>query len=374
MNIKLKEFKEVASKILLAVDGKDASNLRLRAKEGFLTLSVANQEYFVCVKMPLDTEEDLAATVDAQLFLKLITGLDTETFTLEVSNNVLLVKAGKGNYKLAMIYNKDQLLDLPPIIIQNKTVTMPISKDILESILNVNGKEMSKLKYLTNPKEAQKHYYIDECGCFTYTTGACVNAFTLDKPVKVLLTDRIVKLFKLFKEDVSFSFGNDTTPSGLPETKAVFETENVYLAARVNNDASTLNQSVSSYNASKRYIAENFPYQVVISSDALAAAINRLTLFTKQSAENNAAYLPVNVSLVDGEVVLSDEVGNSESITIESGAVEEPYEMRANLVDFKQMVDSYKNDHLTLQCGNKHVIIFSKGSVHHLLIEIQKGR
>lgn len=373
MIIKLKDFKEIATKILLATDGNTASNLKLRAKDQVLTLSVTNSEYFVCIKMPLETDEELTAVVDAKAFLNLIAGLDAETFALTTSDSTLFVKAGKSNYKLAMIYDNAQLLDLPPIIIQNKTVEMNISKDILESILNVNSKELLKLKNLTDVSELQKLYYIDETGCFTFTSGACLNSFTLEKPVKLLLTDRVVKLFKLFKEDVYFSLGQDQTPSGLVETKVTFETSNIYLAARVNCDAAWLNKVKGPCDATKRHISATYPYHLVLSTAELSSAINRLLSFTKNSTtDTNMAQVPIKATITDGEITLADEFDNCETITIENGVVEEPYEMMVNIADIKLVLDAYKNDHITLNCGANHILVFTKDLVYNLLTELKK--
>jgi hypothetical protein len=126
-------------------------------------------------------------------------------------------------------------MSLPVIKISNKTIEMPISFDILDSILNVNSKELAKVKKI-EVNELQKMYYIDETGCFTFTTGACLNSFTLEKPVKLLLNEKIVKLFKLFKEDVLFSLGQDPLPNGTTRTKITLETADTYLAAIITSD------------------------------------------------------------------------------------------------------------------------------------------
>ena len=193
MVLKTKELKEVASKILIATGiDKSAANLELVAQDTSLFLNVTNKEYFCSVKYPLDEAVSLRAVVDAAQFLNLIAGLTTDTFELTVKDTYINIKANKSNYKLAMIFENDHLMELPAIMIQNKTVEMPISNDILQSILNVNGKEIEKAKNL-DVNELQKLYYIDEKGAFSFTTGACLNSFTLENPVKLLLTERIVK-------------------------------------------------------------------------------------------------------------------------------------------------------------------------------------
>ena len=238
MILKTKEFQEAANKILVAVNlDRSAANLELVVKDSFLCLSVTNREYFVSIKFKLEKPIEFHAVVDANLFLNLISSINTEEFELIVKDNYMLVKAGKSNYKLAMIYENDQLMKLPIIKLDKDQVTidMSIAQDILLSILNVNGKEIQKAKRL-DVNELQRYYYIDETGCFTFTTGACVNSFSLEKPIKLLLTDKVVKLFKLFETDVWMSYGYQVNKDNSLQPIVVFQTENVYVASRLLND------------------------------------------------------------------------------------------------------------------------------------------
>ena len=66
MIIKLKEFKEVADKILLAAGlDENAANVELRAKDHTLYLAITNREYYCCVKFPIESDEEFRAVVDA---------------------------------------------------------------------------------------------------------------------------------------------------------------------------------------------------------------------------------------------------------------------------------------------------------------------
>ena len=151
MILKTKPFQEAANKILLAVGlDRSAANLELATKNEALYLRVTNREYYVAVKFDLDEPTDFRAVVDANLFLNLISGISTDEFELTTNDNYIKVKAGKSSYKLAMIYENDQLMKLPIIQLapDQITVDMPVTNDILTSILNVNGKEIQKAKRL----------------------------------------------------------------------------------------------------------------------------------------------------------------------------------------------------------------------------------
>ena len=195
MIIKKEKFQEICSTILAATDSAEISTLtetlELKVENKVLYLNVTNGEYYASVKFDLESDEQFHAAVNANLFLKLIAAVTTEDIELQAMNNYVLVKAN-GTYKIPMIFDGDKLLSLPKIEINNRTVSMKVSGNVLESILNYNSKELLRG---TVSRPVQKMFYVDETGCITFTTGACVNNFTLEKPVKVLFNNRLVKLF-----------------------------------------------------------------------------------------------------------------------------------------------------------------------------------
>ena len=376
MQIKTKEFQEAANKILFAVDvDKNAANLEIAAKNGALFLNVTNKEYYVSVKFSVDSAEEFRAVVDASLFLNLISGFTSETFDLSIKDNVVLVSSGKSNYKLAMIFDNDKLMTLPVIKIDNKTVTMNISNDILMSILNVNSKELLKTKNRADVDELQHLYYIDETGCLTFTIGACWNTFSLEKPVKLLLNDRVVKLFKLFSGDVAFSFGHDPRPDGTIASKVSFETPDIYVAAIITNDDILLNKVQGPYNATKRFLSMQYADHAVISVPAFDSAISRLMMFTKNSAEKaNMAYVPATVSLNADELTINDGKGNTEIVSIENeSAVGEDCSMKLNLFDLKLVLDSCRGDHITLNCDSaQRAVVINRGTISNLIPKLRE--
>ena len=370
MILKTKDFNEVASTILLAVDDA-AANLELVTKGSELRLNVTNKAYYVSVKFPIDSDEPFHAVVDAKSFLNLISKFTAETFSLQLDGNNVVVKQGRSTYKVQLIYENDSLVELPPIILDNVTVDMPISNDILTSIVNVNSKEVLKTKNL-NVSELSKLYYIDETGCFTFSTGACLNSFTLDKPVKLLLNDRLVKLFKLFKEPVVFSYGIDALVDGSTQTKAVFQTGSIYLAAILNCDDILLNKIQGPCNATKSFISENYANHLVVSVSELSSAVSRLMSFVKDSGNtSDTKVICANIKLSADEISISDLLGNTEVITTDGNSTIQPdgYEMVINLVDLKLVLDTCRLDHITINCGNHRSVVVVHGNVSNLIPE-----
>lgn len=374
MILKTKTFQEAANKILVAVGlDRSAANLELAAKDTALYLRVTNREYYVAVKFELDAPTVFRAVVDANLFLNLISGINTEEFELTIKDTYVAVKAGKSSYKVAMIYENDQLMRLPVIKLDADqiTVSMPISSDILMSILNVNGKEVQKAKKL-DVNELQRYYYVDETGCFTFTTGACVNSFSLEKPIKLLLTDKVVKLFKLFNSDVWLSYGHLVNADNSLQPIVVFQTEDVYVATRLLNDETCIHKIKAPCDAMKNLIKETYDHNLVLSASDLSAAIGRLLMFHKNSsAKADLSFVPATVTFNNTDFTISDISGdNVEVITIENGSsTPGEYTMGVNLIDLKSVLDSCKNEHITMNCGNKKSIIINRGTISNVIAE-----
>ena len=377
MIINTKDFQEVANKILLAADlDKNAANLELKTKDTYLYLTVTNREYYVSCKFPLNEPAEFHAVVDASLFLSLISGITTETFNMVINGNHIKVGSGRSNYKLAMIYENENLMSLPVISIQNKTVEMDIEKDILYSILNVNSKELQKVKNAVVSNELQKLYYIDETGCFTFTTGACLNAFSLEKPVKLLLNERIVKLFKLFKEDVHFTLGQDPAGNGMIATKMTMQTEDTYLAALITCDTLLIDRVKGPCDIMKRYMSTAYDYRLVFSVNEFFGAVSRLQAFTKNNKSAtekvNSSYLPVKININDTGITIQDKYENTEFVSIENGSyVSGEYEFGVNLIDLRLVFESCKNEHITFNCGDHKSIIISRGPISNLIPEVK---
>ena len=125
MIIRIEEIQNACSKILAAVDSNALSTvtetLQLSTEGKNLYISVTNKEYYAQVKIEMSEPMDFKATVNAQLFLKLVSQITTETIELTTQDSALVLK-GNGTYKLPLIFEGDKLMELPEIIIDNPTV------------------------------------------------------------------------------------------------------------------------------------------------------------------------------------------------------------------------------------------------------------
>lgn len=355
MVISTKDFKEVCSTILNAIDSNELSayteTLALKTDNKILYLNVTNGEYYASVKFPLTCDDKLEASVNAKLFLKLIAAVTSDDIELNVKDTYVQVKAN-GTYKIPLIFEDDKLLTLPEIKIDNITTQMKISGDILNSILNYNSKELLRGAI---SKPVQKMYYVDENGCITFTgSGACVNNFTLEKPIKVLFNNRLVKLFKLFKDSmVDFSLGYDAISQEIVQTKVKFETPNITITAVTGcNDELLAGVPVTPIRGKTN---ANFSYTLTLNTEELRQAINRLLLFSAGYGTNKNLKPYSLFELRKDTLSIYDTLKeNVEVIKLTSDNLPDDtnYDITLDLADFKIILDTVTEEYITLALGD----------------------
>ena len=371
MVINTAEFKKVCATILAATDGSELSTLtetlELKTVHNVLYLSTTNKEYYVRVSFPLDHEEAFHAAVNANLFLKLIAAITSDTIELTIQGTVLHIKAN-GNYKLPIITENDTVLEVPVINIENKTLEMTVSSSVLDSIVTHNSKQLA---IGSVAKPVQKMFYIDHQGCLTFTTGACVNTFELEKPFALLLNSRLVNLFKLFKNAVvKFSLGYDPISETIIQTKVSFETDTITLTAITGCDDTLLSQvPVEAIRARANKAYDNV---VVLNVTAVTEAINRLLLFSAGygSKENLKPYSVFEFG-ADKVVIYDTKKENTEVLAYQNGTrFTGDYLMTLDLIDFKKVLDSCTEQYVTLIFGDHKACVVARGAIKNVLPEV----
>lgn len=372
MIIKSQKFQEICSTILAATDSAEISTLtetlELKVENKVLYLNVTNGEYYASVKFDLESDEQFHAAVNANLFLKLIAAVTTEDIELQAMSNYVLVKAN-GTYKIPMIFEGDKLLSLPKIEVKNPTVSMKVSGSILESILNYNSKELLRG---TISRPVQKMFYVDETGCITFTTGACVNNFSLEKPVKVLFNNRLVKLFKLFKNDmVDFTLGYDNISEELVQTKVEFKTSKITLTAVTGCNDELLNSVPVS--AIRGRATTTYANNVVLNKEELLASINRLLLFSAGygSVKNLKPYSLFECK-DDTMTIYDSNKENKEVIKFKNATkVDSEYSMTLDLSDLKLILDTITDEYVTLSFGNHQAVVLKRTNISNVVPEVK---
>ena len=371
MIIRTEKLQPACSKLLPAVDSNAIAEitdvLELKASGKILYINVTNREYFAQVKIELDDVVDFHATVSANLFLRLVSQITTETVELNVAETTLKMKAN-GSYDIPLIFDNDKLMELPAIEINNVTTELTVESDILQSILNYNSKELMKDLIL---QPVQKMYYVDQEGCITFTTGACVNNFQLEQPIKVLLNQRLVKLFKLFNSGkVKVTLGHDAISDTIIQTKIKFENDIVCLTAILSCDDDLVNKVPAA--AIRGRANKNYPYNVSFSKAELNETINRLLLFSSTSALNRIKSDSRFVFEYNYVSIYDVTSANVERVFYKTGVLPEgeQYIATFDLNDLKHALDSSEDDFVTFGFGDHAALVISSKSVRHVVPEV----
>ena len=371
MIIRTEKLQPACSKLLPAVDSSAIAEitdvLELKASGKILYINVTNREYFAQVKIELDDIVDFHATVSANLFLRLVSQITTETVELNVAETTLKMKAN-GSYDIPLIFDNDKLMELPAIEINNVTTELTVESDILQSILNYNSKELMKDLIL---QPVQKMYYVDQEGCITFTTGACVNNFQLEQPIKVLLNQRLVKLFKLFNSGkVKVTLGHDAISDTIIQTKIKFENDIVCLTAILSCDDDLVNKVPAA--AIRGRANKNYPYNVSFSKAELNETINRLLLFSSTSALNRIKSDSKFVFEYNYVSIYDVTSANVERVFYKTGVLPEgeQYIATFDLNDLKHALDSSEDDFVTFGFGDHAALVISSKSVRHVVPEV----
>lgn len=374
MILRIENLQEACKDILAAVDSNELSavteTLELVTKENFLLINVTNREYFAQVKIDIGEVIDFHATVNANLFLKLISQLTTDTVELnsKPGENFITVKAN-GTYKIPLIFDGDKLLELPQIDIVNVTNEMNVPSSVLKSILMYNSKQLTMG---TISKPVQRLFYVDEKGAITFTNGACVNSFTLEKPVKLLFNSRLVKLFKLFNdENVKFTLGYDSISDDIIQTKVRFESSNIVLTAILSCDDKLL--SVFPVNTIRARASTEYPYSVNIHKDNMLQTINRLLLFNSTAGSSKEVIKPYSTFVFDKDSVVIYDVNkeNKETINYNNTVINctEPYKAILDLTELKVTLESCTEQYLNLHFGAGTAFVITRGHIANVVPE-----
>ena len=366
MIINTNQLKDICSKILNTLDTNNLSTvtdaLEIKISDNTLNINITNKEYYVRFKFPVTENIDFHAVVNASLFLKLINQITESEIELNIVDNSLQIK-GNGIYTLPFIYEDTELLKLEEITINNINSQFTVSTEILKSILTYNSKELNR-GVMTRP--IQKLYYIDNKGAITFTSGACVNSFILPEPVKLLLNNRIVKLFNIFNsENVNVVLGKDTLNDFI-QSKIIIYNDSVSLSAIINDDESLFN-SVP-VEAIRGRANDNYPYSIFINKKEFSQALSRISLFCNSdnpyctfTFNNNSLIMTTPKNKNEEQIYYAE---NSNSVS-----ENEEYLCILDIEDLKTLLNGINQTQINIRFGNCQPIVIAYHSVKNVVPE-----
>ena len=368
MIIKTKDLQEVCKKALSAIDTSISATItevvELQSQGDSLTISITNNEYYVSSIIKTTSVENILATVNAKIFLGLVSKITTENIELSIEDNTLIVK-GNGTYKLPFIFENDDLVRVNPIDIQEVTCEFDLNSSVLKSILKYNSKEFLKSGLR---KSTTKLYYIDNEGAVTYTSGACVNRFALPKDVRFVVVEKFVKLFSLFdSESVKFKFGYNQANNS--SVQAIFELSNATTKlVAIIGDNDFLMKSVPT-KAIRARANEVYPFNVVLDKAQLLEALDRISLFSQADVYVSYSHLVFDEN---GLTIYDTKKTNNEKIDYVSTSSDfdgASYSLLVDSNDLKITLETCTSQYVTMNFGNGRAVSVVYDSVVNVIPE-----
>lgn len=372
MIIRIEDLKNISSTVLSSISSNSlmtASNiLEVASRDKNLILKISTGESLIEIIVPQDEVCDLNATVDAEMFFKLIEKTTSSTIELSVDNNCLKVRSN-GVYKFPIIYNRDQMIHCTDIEIPTVTASSTLNTDILYSIYRYNSREVGKTN-VVNP--IQKLYYVDQEGCITFTQGACINNFHLDSPLQVLLSEKIVKLFKLFEPNtsVTLEIGPYPISEEIIQTRMRLKSDSIIITAILFSNEQMINSIP--IDVIREMAQDEYPYNIVVNKANLLNALNRLILFSEHTALNT-----FGIFTFQGNKLKIEDINkvNYEDLIIDSSNIADTsiYKTTFDLVEWKNKLSSCISNHVTVKIGNNKAGLLLEKNIIYIIPECSEN-
>ena len=371
MVLKTDAIKSISNDILSAVDTTDVLGssdvVYIYSDNGGLFTSVSNGEYVVKARIA-DCDEEFKVAVNAKVFLKLVSQTTTENIDLLVNGNTLTVK-GNGTYRIPVCYDEDyDYTVVPEITCDDVSQTFKVHGDILNNILKFNARQIADPQKIRSPLQCL--YYIDNKGAITYTTGATLYNFELESPFELLLTSKIVKLFKMFKGlDVEVTIGHKSDENGNVLKTVFFESTDgsVYLKTiMMENSALVKSYPVP---AIRGRATDAYPYSINLNRVELLQIVNRMLIFTSGIGGQPAQQPIGKFKVTDEGIEISDmfngeESKNKETIKyLNNHKVVKDEEFTLNLKDLSDVLSTCVEPWITMEFGDSPAVVFKRGCV-----------
>ena len=220
LDIKLKEIKDILSKIAVGIDKSDinpsAGYIEIQTDNGVMSIKVANNDYFLISPINVDSDESIHATILADKFINIISKLSKETISLGSDDNALTLKTNTSQYVFPIVKKNGAVATINEFAYDDAEYTNHVvnvmNGNDLASIAESNAQGLVEATFT---KEIQQFIYVDNVGALTFTDNIYINNFDTpyDNEFKILLNatqSRLLKIFDGAKEvTVDIYFSND---------------------------------------------------------------------------------------------------------------------------------------------------------------------
>ena len=375
MKINIKELKEITKKIavVLAADSKASYvNIKTSSDNTVLYFSLTNGEFYVSFKLNLSEPEQFNTTVASKAFVDLINSLSGDSITLLTDESVLKIHAGKGKYKLPVIYENGVIKEPLQISVSEPTVDIDFPLEYLKSIDAINSQEFVRINEAKIKNPANKLYHISDAGCFTAANsfGACLNSFKLDTQLDVLVSRSIVKLFNLFDSTPRFYY-ELATNGNIKQAIITLISDNIRLGAYTTADPKTRAVLQAMVTKIRQMAAAIYQVNLVVNAKELSAALGRLAVAAKHTGKASMEGYEIELFAAGNSLFISDNNENSEEIALDASTqLVGTYKARTVISTLKSTIDLCKEDLVTIRAaqGSHYVVDF--GNVKYFIVTL----
>lgn len=360
MKVNTQIFKKACQDISLAVDKKGFSiysgALSINAASDELVyLSTTDREIYMSLGIPATDAANFKATIQTDKFFQLISKLTTDEINFEVDNLNLKIKAN-GEYKVPLLYSQDgTLLELPEIVLNNNTQTATLKSQVLKNILLNNSREVLVDKMAAS--QPQSYYYLDNNCAMTYNTGVCYYNLQNKDDFKILLSQKVVNLFKIFSqenEDVELNISVENDENNIEVIKGCFNFKNIVKITFYAPNNSIINKIP--LDRINKMVLVDYPATMKINKQTLLGAIDRSMIF----AETDFCYGILDFNQV---LTLKSYDGTSkEVVTPEESTDQITYSLAINLKRLRLAIVN-SGDELYISYGDDRTLKVKSGDV-----------
>ena len=346
-----KALKGLSANTMVAI----TSFIAIEVKAGRLTLTTTDSVNYLRFEEDGQSGSDFYVCLHADQFGKLISKLDSEKVTLDLTQDAngnplfLMVKAGSGSYKLPIPVNEDGgsiKYDMPIVTIADEEGTIQLSS--IKSILEINKSAVLSL-FISASKAPLMGYYCGEEAVTSDTTKIALTKIKLfQKPA--LLRARLMELLLLSdEENITYKRKGD---------KFTFSTTGMTIS-------STELEGVNEFpiDKSKQFLSMPFESNCAVNKKDISNLIDRLMLFVDMQ-DKNLVYVTFNH---DGLYVSTKQSNGAEVVPLQNSENFQNFNICPDIQMLKAVIDSQSTDLIKFEYGHPSAVkVVGANSIHLL--------
>lgn len=347
--------------------------LRLNASSDLVNFDLSNAEISITCKYKLSTPEFNAfdVTVTAKTFVDYLAALATADVTLSCMDGYLRISSGKSKYKIALLASA--VSSISPKLDDTQEVTkFSLTNAMLTSLIQVNAREFNRNKSCKNP--VNQIYYLSSIGCFNTANnfGACLNLFSTDLNIELLLSQSLVKLLGTSELDWSCEAQQNKTLS-IAQNVLHLTNDNFDILTYQPADPKVRSTLVTMFSKMKQLTTGFHSNILSLKVVDLTQALNRLALAAKHDSLALDNQKIVKLAAVDNQLTIIDSVGNTELLALEADTqLTGSCTFGVILKDFQTVVTSCEDETIRLALNNGAPVVCEFGQIKYILANISE--